>query len=83
MKPKIRGYDEETEQVTEDTAVLTGEIANLTRTASNGFKGVTLFEDDGQTFRSTYDILDDIASIWDELSDRNQAEICLYVQKCA
>lgn len=72
---RIRGYDEETEQVTEDTAVLTGEIANLTRTASNGFKGVTLFEDDGQTFRSTYDILDDIASIWDELSDRNQAQL--------
>ena len=44
--------------------------------ASNGNVGVSLFEaDDPETYRSTYDILHDIADIWNELTDKNQAQL--------
>lgn len=72
---RIRGYDEETEEYSEDVAILTGKIADFTKTASNP-SGVTLFTDATmQTYRSTYDILSDIADIWDEISDVDQARL--------
>lgn len=72
---RIRGYDEETEEYSEDIAVLTGKIADFTKTASKP-GGVTLFTDETkETYRSTYEILSDIADIWDELSDVNQARL--------
>ena len=40
-------------------------------------------ESNNWTYKSTYQILSDISDIWDELSDKQQAELCLYVQKCA
>lgn len=73
---RIRGYDEETEEYSEDVATLTGTIADLTKVASNNYRGVSLFEPgDPDTYRSTYDILSDIADIWDELTDKNQATL--------
>lgn len=76
LSMRIRGYDEETEEYSEDVAVLTGKIADLTKVASNNNRGVSLFEaDDPETYRSTYDILSDIADIWDELTDKNQANL--------
>lgn len=73
---RIRGYDEETEEYSEDVAALTGEIADLTKVASNGNRGISLFEvGDPDTYRSTYDILADIAAIWDELTDKNRAQL--------
>lgn len=49
---------------------------------------------DANTFKSTYEILKDISNIWDEITDKNRAELveiiggnehhnALYVQKCA
>lgn len=36
------------------------------------------------TFKSTYDILDELSKKWSELTDIQQANnTCLYVQKCA
>lgn len=73
---RIRGYDEETEEYSEDIAVLTGKIADLTKVASNNNRGVSLFEvGNPEQYRSTYDILKDIADIWDELTDKNQAQL--------
>jgi hypothetical protein len=73
---RIRGYDEETEEYSEDVAVLTGAIADLTKAKSNNYRGVSLFEEgDPDTYRSTYDILSDISDIWDEISDKNQADL--------
>lgn len=70
---RIRGYDEETEQLSEDLSNLTGEIANLTKTTSAP-GGLSLFTDDTkETYKSTYQILKEISGIWDELSDKNQA----------
>lgn len=76
LSMRIRGYDEETEEFSEDVAILTGKIADLTKVASNGGRGVSLFEaDDPETYRSTYDILSDIADIWGELTDKNRATL--------
>lgn len=73
---RIRGYSEETEEYSEDIATLTGEIADLTKVASNGNRGISIFEvGDPEQYRSTYDILKDIADIWDELTDKNQAQL--------
>ena len=73
---RIRGYDEETEELSEDLTNITGTIADLTKVSSNNFTGISLFEDgDMDTYRSTYDILADIADIWDELTDKNRAEL--------
>ena len=73
---RIRGYDEETEEYVGGVEELTGAIADLTKTASNHNRGVSLFEEgDPETYRSTYDILADIADIWDELTDKNRAEL--------
>ena len=73
---RIRGYDEETEEYSEDIAILTGKIADLTKVASNNNRGVSLFEvGDSEQYCSTYDILKDIADIWNELTDKNQAQL--------
>lgn len=72
---RIRGYDEETEELSDDLTMITGKVADLTRTADNP-RGVTLFEPgDPNTYRSTYDILRDISKIWDDLTDKNQAKL--------
>lgn len=77
---RVRGYDEETEELTEEYENLSGTIADLTKTASKP-GGISLFTDSSkQTYKSTYEILKEISEIWDEISDKNQAnKICLYV----
>lgn len=76
LSMRIRGYDEETEEYSADVSELTGTIADLTKVASNNNRGISLFEaDDPETYRSTYDILSDIADIWDELTDKNRANL--------
>lgn len=72
---RIRGYDEETESYSEDLENLAGEIANLTKTASAP-GGISLFTDETkETYKSTYQILADIRDIWNELTDKNQAQL--------
>ena len=72
---RIRGYDEETEEFIGNTAILSGEIADLTKTASRP-AGISLFTDDSKTeFKSTVQILRDISEIYDELSDKQQAQL--------
>ena len=72
---RIRGYDEETEEFIGNTAILSGEIADLTKTASHP-AGISLFTDDSKTeFKSTVQILRDISEIYDELSDKQQAQL--------
>lgn len=72
---RIRGYDEETEEYSGSVAELTGKIADLTKTAKTP-GGISLFENgDPNTYRSTYDILMDIADIWNDLTDKNRATL--------
>lgn len=77
-------YDEETEEYIGNVEELSGKIADLTKTAKTP-GGISLFTDSTKTeFKSTYQLLEEISEIYDQLSDKNQAnEICLYVQKCA
>lgn len=81
---RIRGYDEEAQSYTEELGNLKGEIADLTKTAKTP-GGISLFTDDTkETYKSTYKIIEEISEIWDDLTDKNQANnMCLYVQKCA
>lgn len=73
---RIRGLSEETEAYDGEVAVLMGSVADLTKIASNDFKGVSLFTDENRTeYRSTYDILADISKVWDEIADTDQAQL--------
>ena len=72
---RIRGYDEELESYTEDLENLKGEIADLTKTAKTP-GGISLFTDETkETYKSTYKILEEISTIWNDLTDKNQAQL--------
>ena len=73
---RIRGYDEETEQLSEDLIDVTGKVANLTKVASNGGHGISLFTDVSQTeYKSLVTYLGEISDIWDELDQKSQNEL--------
>lgn len=83
LSMRVRGYDEETNQLSDDLVNVTGEVADLTKTAQDA-QGVSLFTDASQEhYRSMVEYLGDIADRWDQISEKNQTEFCLYVQKCA
>lgn len=97
LSMRVRGYDEETNQLSDDLANVTGEVADLTKTAQDS-QGVSLFTDTTQEhYRSMVEYLGDIADRWDLISEKNQTEllqklfgknranesVCPYVQKCA
>lgn len=68
-------YDEETEELSDDLKNISGDIADLTKTASTP-GGISLFTDETkETYKSTYQILKEISDIYDELSDKNRAEL--------
>lgn len=72
---RIRGYSEETEAYTEDVEVLSGTIADLTKTASTP-GGISLFTDETkETYKSTYELLEDISEIYENLTDYQQASL--------
>lgn len=72
-------YDEETEEYVGGIAELSGEIADLTKTANNS-NGISLFKDEEKTeYKSTTELLRDISKIYDDLTDKQQAEFCLCV----
>lgn len=70
---RIRGYDEETEELSSDLENISGDIYDLTKV---GGKGISIFTDETRKeYKSTYDILKEIAGIWDELTDKQQADL--------
>ena len=92
---RIRGYDEETESLSDDLKNVTGELVDLTKTAEHS-QGVSIFKDGSTTeFKSLVDYFGEISDIWDEMTQKQQsdflqtafgktqADLCLYVQKCA
>lgn len=67
-------YDEETEELSDDLKTISGDIYDLTRV--NGGEGITIFSDAAKTtYKSTYQILKEIAGVWDELTDKQQADL--------
>lgn len=76
-------YDEETEQLSDDLVNVKGEVADLTKTAKNT-QGISLFTDASQkNYKQMVQYLGEIADEWDQISEKNQTNFCLYVQKCA
>lgn len=72
---RLRGYDEETEEYIGGVEELSGDIADLTKTASSP-GGISLFTDENKTeYKSTIQILRDISEIYDELTDKQQAKL--------
>ena len=73
---RVRGYDESTEELSDDLVDITGKVIDLTKVASNDYKGVSLFTDETQEhYKSIYDYLVQIADVYDELSEKNQQEL--------
>lgn len=73
---RVRGYDEQTEELSDDLVDITGKVIDLTKVASNDYKGVSLFTDETQEhYKSIYDYLVQIADVYDELSEKNQQEL--------
>lgn len=69
-------YDEETEQLSDDLVVLKGQVVELTKVASNNYKGVSLFTDETQTeYKSIYQYLKEISEIYDELGAKQKQEL--------
>lgn len=72
---RIRGYDEETEELSDSIAKVKGEVADLTKTASNP-NGISIFTDSTQEhYKSMVQYLGEISDIWDELSEKNQTDL--------
>lgn len=82
MKGKLEELGEESEGV-ESISKIQTQILNLTKGKVNIFDNVG-------NFRDTYDIINDIAKVWKEISQTDQAallevvagRVYLYVQKC-
>ena len=66
---------EDTEGMATSTAKLRDSLIQL--------GGVDILADGGQEFKSTYEIMGELAKNWDSISDMNRANSNPYVQKCA
>lgn len=65
---RIRGMDEDTGEASDDLKEMAKSLKGLT--------GVSIFTDDTQqTYKSTYEILKEISKVYDNLSDKKQAEV--------
>ncbi len=72
---RIRGYDEETEQLSADLTNISGEVVDLTKTTENA-QGVSLFTDESQEhYKSIYQYLKDISEVYDDLGEKQQQEL--------
>ena len=68
MKGKLEELGEETDENVENISKMQGQILNLTKGKVNIF-------DDLGNFKSTYEIMQGIAGVWDELNSKSQADL--------
>ena len=74
---RLRSFDETTGEYSEDLANITGELADLTKTAEHA-QGVSVFKPGSTTeFKSLVDYFREIADIWDEMSQKQQNDFLL------
>lgn len=78
---RIRSSKTEVESAGLDTEGMATSTAKL-RKEIKALSGVDIMKNANE-FKSTYDILDELAEKWSSLTDIQQANACLYVQKCA
>ena len=70
---ELEEMGEETDSVAESTSKLAEKIEGLTNI--NGTGGVKIFEEDEETFRSIFDIYNDIAKVYDKMSDKDASAL--------
>jgi len=75
MSMRIRGAKTELEAAGEDTEGMATSTAKL-QAQMEGLAGVDIMKDKN-TFKSTYQILGDLANKWKDMTDIQQADICL------
>lgn len=68
MKGQLEELGEETDENVENISKMQGQILNLTKGKVN------IFDSTGE-FRSTYEIMQDISEVWDELNSTAQADL--------
>ena len=68
MKGQLEELGEETDENVENISKMQGQILKLTKGKVNIFDGA------GE-FRSTYEIMQDISGVWDELNSKSQADL--------
>lgn len=73
---RIKGYDETTEEFSEDVVEATGKVADLTKVASNNNMGISMFTDASQThYKGMVEYLGEISDIWDEIDEKSQVSL--------
>lgn len=72
-KAELESAGEETDGMITSTSKLQEQVQALTKTASNK-SGVNILTDAGD-FKSTYQIIKEIGTVWNEISDVNQAAL--------
>jgi len=65
---RIRGMNEETEELDDNLVNIKGDVAELTN-------GKVSIMEDADTYKSTYQVLKEVSDVWDELTDKNQANL--------
>lgn len=71
---RTRGAKTELEEMGEDTDGLAGSTSKL-REELLSLTGVDILKNGGSSFKSTYEIFDEISQVWDNLSDLSQANV--------
>lgn len=71
-KAELEELGEDTEDyVVQTSSKIDESVRNFTATASNNFEGISILDENGN-YRSTYEILQDIADIYDEIVETDQ-----------
>ena len=74
---RLRSFDEETQEYSSDLSNITGELADLTKTAEHA-QGVSIFKPGSTTeFKSLTNYFREISDIWDEMSQKQQNDFLL------
>lgn len=69
---RVRGYSEDTGELSEELANISGEVYDLTKVTEDA-QGVSLFTDETQQhYKSVYNYLKEISEIYDKLSEKQQ-----------
>ena len=68
MKGELEELGEDTDENVENLSKMQGQVLNLTHGKVN------IFDNNGD-FKSTYEILNGIASVWDDITDTDRAEL--------
>lgn len=75
MVMRIRGYDEETGEISDDLKNITGDLIDLTKTANNP-NGISVFTDETQSqYKQLGQYLKEISMIFDELEPKAQQDL--------